>query len=158
LGLKVTGRAHQDNKVAAQSAPPRLHHVAVGTRDVERLAAFYSQVFGLVERARFEDAAGRLRSIWLDLCGPILMIERTDEPARHVELLGAGPFLLAFAIAPAERDAFEAALGRAGAAIERRSEFSSYTRDPDGNRLAISHYPHGRGEGGEGGEGGEVPP
>jgi glyoxylase I family protein len=124
------------------TAPSRLHHVAVGTRDVERLAAFYREVFGLTERGRFTDTLGRLRSIWLDLCGPILMIERTDEPPRRVQTLGAGPFLLAFTIAPSERVAFEAALGRAGAAIEQRTEFSSYARDPDGNRVAVSHYPH----------------
>lgn len=119
----------------------RLHHVALGTPDVERLATFYREVFSLTERARHFDAERRLRSIWLDLEPSLLMIERTDEPLRRVAHIGAGPFLLAFTIDPAERRAVERALERAGVVIESRTEFSSYARDPDGNRIAISHYP-----------------
>lgn len=121
-----------------------LHHIALGTRGVERLASFYREVFALEERARFKDDQGELRSIWLSLGDTILMIERTADPPRFVERIGAGPFLLAFAIDPRERAVSEQALERAGALIESRTEYSSYARDPDGNRIAISHYPEPR--------------
>lgn len=123
----------------------RLHHIALGTREVERVAAFYREAFSLEERARFDDGEGGLRSIWLTLGDSILMIERTDEPPHAVTRIGAGPFLLAFTVAPSERAASEAALERAGAVIEFRTEYTSYARDPDGNRVAISHYPEPRG-------------
>jgi glyoxylase I family protein len=118
-----------------------LHHIALGSPDVERLAAFYREVVGLPELTRHHDAAGALRSIWLNLGGPILMIERTDAPARRVEGIASGPFLLAFAVTPAERLELEAALEASGQLIERRSAFTSYSRDIDGNPIAFSHYP-----------------
>jgi glyoxylase I family protein len=125
----------------ATSSESRLHHVAVGSADVERLAAFYRELVGLPELARHLDARGELRSIWLDLGGTVLMIERTTEPGRTVEGVGAGPFLLAFRVSPAERERLESVLSANGHRIESRSAFTSYSRDVDGNRVAFSHYP-----------------
>jgi glyoxylase I family protein len=118
-----------------------LHHIALGARDVEGVARFYAEIFELDEVARHKDEAGELRSIWLDLGGPILMVERTHQGARAVQGIGAGPFLLAFSVVPAERGAVEERLRARGAAIEERSAFTSYARDPEGNRVAVSHYP-----------------
>jgi catechol 2,3-dioxygenase-like lactoylglutathione lyase family enzyme len=118
----------------------KLHHVALGAQDVDALAAFYRDVLGLPELARHRDGVV-LRSVWLDLGGAILMIERTHEPARRVEGVGAGPFLLALRCTVAERAALEARLAAAGSAIESRTAFSSYARDPEGNRIALSHHP-----------------
>lgn len=122
-------------------AAQRLHHVALGSRDVERLALFYARMFGLAELARHRDADGALRSIWLDLGGAILMIERTDQPSRSVEGIGAGPFLLAFRVSPSERWRLERALEQEGLPIDGRTGFTSYSRDLDGNRIAVSHHP-----------------
>lgn len=119
----------------------RLHHVALGARDVARVAAFYREVFALAEVARHLDDEGALRSIWLELGGALLMVERTREPGREVEGVGSGPFLLAFAIRPEERVALEARLAAAGAPVESRTGYTSYARDPEGNRVAVSHYP-----------------
>jgi len=120
--------------------PHALHHLAVGARDVSRIAAFYADMFALPEIARHLDDEGVLRSIWLDLGGSILMVERTTDPARTCEL-GAGPFLLAFTVEVAERAPFEARLEALAFPIESRTAFTSYFRDPEGNRVAISHYP-----------------
>jgi len=118
-----------------------LHHLALGTRDVARLARFYIDVLELREVTRHLHGDGSLRSVWLDLGGSLLMIELTDQPPRTVVGIGAGPFLIALSVLPEERQAFEARLEQAGSVIEARSEFSSYARDPDGNRLALSAYP-----------------
>jgi catechol 2,3-dioxygenase-like lactoylglutathione lyase family enzyme len=118
-----------------------LHHIALGTRDVERLARFYVDVLQLREVTRHLHADGALRSVWLDLGGSLLMIEPTLEPPRAVVGVGSGPFLIAVSISVEERAAFEARLELAGAAIESRSELTSYARDPDGNRIALSAYP-----------------
>lgn len=119
----------------------RLHHVALGARDVQSLAAFYRGVLALPELARHSESDGRLRSVWLDLGGPVLMIERSDEPPRAVSGIGAGPFLLALRVTPEERERYERALTAAGCSIEQRTEHTSYTRDPEGNRIALSHRP-----------------
>ena len=118
-----------------------LHHIALGSADVERLAAFYRDVVGLVELGRHFHDAGGLRSVWLDLGLAILMIEHTDEPARRVEHMAAGPFLLAFRVTPSERSRLESVLAGLGIAIESRTAFTSYARDVDGNRIAFSHHP-----------------
>jgi len=119
----------------------RLHHVALGSGNVEQLAAFYRTVFVLPELTRHLDANGSLRSIWLDLGGTILMIEHTDETPRPVNGVGAGLFLLAFRVSIAERSAIEQRLTASGLPIENRTAFTSYSRDVDGNRIAFSHYP-----------------
>jgi glyoxylase I family protein len=128
-------------QMAEPERTSRLHHLALGSADVERLARFYAECFGLAEIARHFDAEGRLRSIWLDLGGAILMIERTDDPPRYVTGVAAGPFLIAFRISKSERADVEGELESRGCRIESGTAFTSYTRDLDGNRIAMSHYP-----------------
>lgn len=122
-----------------------LHHIALGARDVERVSVFYRDVFELPELRRQARADGSLRSVWLDLGGAILMIEQVPAadvaggvPREH------GAFLLAFGVSPADRMSMEQRLERFGASIEARSEFTSYARDPENNRVAVSHYPAAR--------------
>jgi glyoxylase I family protein len=117
-----------------------LHHLALGTQDVARLARFYSDVLELRELTRHLHADGSLRSVWLDLGGPILMLEATEEAPRSVMGVGAGPFLIAFSVELGLRTALEARLLEAGCAIESRTQWTSYARDPDGNRIALSSY------------------
>ncbi|HEX3774825.1 MAG TPA: VOC family protein [Polyangiaceae bacterium] len=119
----------------------RLHHLALGTRDVEQLARFYRDALELLELERHFYPDGTLRSIWLALADSVLMIEHSEESPRQVAGVGAGFFLLAFAVAPNERTRLEAKLEALGSAIESRSEWTSYSRDPDGNRIALSAYP-----------------
>ena len=116
--------------------------MAIGTADVEKLSGFYAQLLQATERRRQLDEAGALRSIWLDLAGTLLMIERTESRASRprVEGVGLGLFLLAFRVKPRERRAVEERAEALGAAIESRSAYSSYLRDPDGNRIALSEY------------------
>ena len=119
----------------------QLHHIALGACDVRRVAAFYREAFSLVELDRHLDEKGDLRSIWLEIDSAILMIEKTTDKPRPIDGVGAGPFLLAFSVDTDKKSALEARLNSLGAPIEDRSDFSSYTRDPEGNRVAISHYP-----------------
>ena len=102
----------------------RVHHVALSVTDLAAAEAFYAGVLGLRVTARSD------RSIWLDLDGVILMLEREGTPG--------GPHCLALAIAPAERAAWRA---RLGAAVEGETAYTLYVRDPDGNRIGLSSYP-----------------
>jgi catechol 2,3-dioxygenase-like lactoylglutathione lyase family enzyme len=118
----------------------QLHHLALGARDVEKIAGFYATHFGLAELARHLREDGSLRSVWLELGSSVLMVEATEEGERRCGV-GAGLFLLALRATPSERRALEARLSAAGIAVESRTDFTSYFRDPEGNRFAISHYP-----------------
>lgn len=130
----------------------RLHHLAILSRDIERLAAFYGVSFALREVARHQDESGQLRSIWVDLGGPLLMIERTDADVAVPSQPSSGLLLFALQVSPAERRRIEGELGARGVPIERRTAFTSYARDPDGNLFAFSHYPEPNGDGREDGE------
>lgn len=126
-----------------------LHHVALGARDVERLAAFYRDVLGLTELMRHRHADGSLRSVWLGLgAAAVLMVEACaadpsapEDRAEAKDHPEPGWFLLAFRIDEPQRAAWETRLADAGAAVESRSAATSYARDPEGNRFAVSFYP-----------------
>jgi glyoxylase I family protein len=147
MGQSVQLRVAPAFRVAAPDAlgsAPRvsaLHHLAVGTGAVDRLARFYRDVLGLREVTRHLHADGTLRSVWLDLGGSLMMLEHTDQAPRTVSGIGAGPFLIAFSVQPKQRERFEMRLAAAGSDIESRTEWTSYARDPDGNRIALSAYP-----------------
>jgi catechol 2,3-dioxygenase-like lactoylglutathione lyase family enzyme len=125
-------------------APLGLHHVAVQVRDVEGVAGFYRDHLGLPELARHHFDDGRLRSVWLAASGEgaaagFLAIERAegDQPAGRL-----GFSMVALRIAPEARAAVEAALSAMGVAIERRTAWTVYVRDPEGNLVGLSHHPH----------------
>jgi len=119
----------------------RLHHVAFGARDVELIAGFYRELFGLAEVMRHQDDAGALRSIWLDLAGTLLMVERVAASAPPPRRDEHGPFLLALAVTPADRLRLEGVLAARGHGVESRTSYTSYARDPEGNRFAFSTWP-----------------
>jgi glyoxylase I family protein len=99
-----------------------LHHVALGTRDVPKIAAFYRDVLELCEVQRHEHTDGSLRSVWLDLGGALLMVEHSEEPVRHVVGIGAGPFLIALATSREEQSRLATKLADAGCILESRTE------------------------------------
>ena len=107
----------------------RIHHVALRTRDLTRLEAFYAGVLGLAVLRR-DEVRG---TVWLDAAGTVLMLERAaaDEP-----LAAPGTReLLAFAVDDKE------AWRMRGLVLEDETPHTLYFRDPDGRRIAVSDYP-----------------
>lgn len=124
------------------STPLSIHHLAVIVRDLDRAEAFYTGVLGLPVVRRWTDEAGAPRSIWLGLGGGgFLAVERAgaDGPIRADA--APGWHCVALGIAPGEREAWRRRLAAAGVSIERESPYSMYVRDPEGNLVALSHYP-----------------
>jgi catechol-2,3-dioxygenase len=124
--------------------PSRLHHLALGARDVDSLAEFYHKVVGLEEHSRHEEPGdGSLRSVWLKLGeGAILMIEKSDEPSRP-PLDGRRSGLFLFALSADEETVEKRckALEMRGFFHHEATAFSRYFHDPEGNRFAFSTYP-----------------
>ena len=120
--------------------PCRLHHLALGARDVEQLARFYTQVLGLRELERHHCDAGLLRSIWLEVGGAVLMIEHTEQRRHVVPGVDAGLCLIAFQMDQAAQARLESELVARGYPLESRTEYTRYFRDPEGNRFAVSSY------------------
>jgi len=111
----------------------KIHHLALRTRDLPRLRAFYAEVLGLRVTKEGDE------QVWVDAGGAIVMLERAEEAEPFVPL--GTKELVAFAIAPSEVRGIEAKLASSGVAIEARTPFTLYVRDPDGRRVGLSHYP-----------------
>ena len=111
----------------------RLHHLAFRTAQLDALVGFYRDVIGLP----VVKETGR--STWLRLDDAVLMIERAGDgepavPAGSLELV-------ALAVDPVQRTSLTARLAARGIAVEGETEHTTYFRDPDGRRVAVSTYP-----------------
>jgi glyoxylase I family protein len=121
-----------------------LHHLAIRVRDLAAAERFYCGVLGLVVLRRWPAAEGAgERSIWVDTGdGAFLALEVTaadadadaadDDPGLH---------LVALKIEIQQRPAWKERLARAGVAIYHQTRFTIYVRDPEGNRVGLSHWP-----------------
>lgn len=113
--------------------PLSLHHIALRTADVPRLAGFYRAIFAMpVVR---ENLPG---STWLGLAGDaVLMIESraAAEPAPPAGSLE----LFAFRTDDKTRDDVRAQAKTLGC-YDGETRFTVYLRDPDGRRVAVSTY------------------
>jgi catechol 2,3-dioxygenase-like lactoylglutathione lyase family enzyme len=112
-----------------------IHHLALRVADVERSRAFYSGFLGLPELRRFEEEPEGLRSVWLAAGKTVVMLEK--------RLKGLGPdagsgHVLALAVDNLRE--WEERLGAAGIAVEERTAYTLYLRDPDGHRVGLSVY------------------
>jgi catechol 2,3-dioxygenase-like lactoylglutathione lyase family enzyme len=123
-------------------SPPRVHHLAVTVRDLDRAEAFYAGVLGLPVQRRWSDAAGVPRSVWLGLGGgAFLAVERALESAPLRPSDPPGWHCVALGIGRDEREAWRARFAEAGIAVEKDTAYTLYVRDPEGNQVALSHYP-----------------
>ena len=122
-----------------------LHHVALRCADLGACEAFYREVLGLPVLRRWPGDGGGDRSVWLSAGPGFLALERADAPgdatAERFEEAPAGWQVVALSIARGEREGWEARLAAAGIAVARRTQFSLFLRDPEGNRVALSHWP-----------------
>ncbi len=124
-----------------------FHHLAIQVTEVEKVARFYREVLGVEEVARHLREDGTLRSIWVTVGGGMfLAIEQGDgllaqEPFRHPR---PGLFLIALRIASQEREAALARLASLKVEVVHQTRWTVYFRDPEGNRVALSHHPHER--------------
>lgn len=111
----------------------RVHHLAFRTRRLTELEAFYVEVLNLAVLRREQG-----RSVWLAAGETVLMLELAseDEPSPAPNSLE----LVAFAMSQPAQAALERELRRRHVAIEGRTRFTVYFRDPDGRRVGASSY------------------
>jgi glyoxylase I family protein len=118
------------------------HHLALLVEDLPGAEAFYAGLLGLPVLRRWQgDGGAGDRSVWLDAGGLILMLERADAHAARGDDGAGGWHLFALTLDPAEREAVRARLAAAGHPVEAETEFTLYVRDPEGNRVGLSHWP-----------------
>jgi len=123
-----------------------FHHLAIQVHSLPETAAWYQRVLGLAELQRHHRPDGTLRSIWLEVPGSgggFLALEETAAaPARDdFRTDRPGPLLLALRIDRDQRAAALAELERLGVPVVHQTKWTAYVRDPEGNRIALSHHP-----------------
>ncbi len=149
------------DKKQSSNAPPRLgglHHVAIQSKQREKLVQFYGDVLGLPKIRE------QPHSVWFDVGGIILMIEdcpvleaptTLDEAAigtapsqpksasvhsQRWKTDRVGYHLCALRISADDKPAWRTHLQHAGVVIDMESQYTLYIFDPDGNRVGLSHY------------------
>lgn len=102
------------------------------------MSAFYRDTVGLTE---IPSPRGGAR--WFKAAETIVMLELVSgAPAADAfASVRPGFHVVAFEIAKEARAALKQMFEERGVRIERESAYSLYIRDPEGNRLAFSHYP-----------------
>jgi lactoylglutathione lyase len=125
----------------------RIDHVALWTRDLERLRAFYERYFGARAGARYENPAKQFTSYFLrfDSGARLELMQRPDISAEGAANPSLG--LAHFAVAVGDEGAVDALAGRMRAAGHpvidgpRRTGdgyYEAVVLDPDGNRVEIT--------------------
>jgi glyoxylase I family protein len=81
--------------------------------------------------------------VWLSTGAGFLALERASRPSEEApfEDTPAGWQVVALSIPRAGRRGWEERLAAAGVRLARRTPFSLFFRDPEGNRVALSHWP-----------------
>jgi catechol 2,3-dioxygenase-like lactoylglutathione lyase family enzyme len=124
--------------------PLAFHHVAIQCSDLAACERFYREVLGLEVLRRWPREGGGDRSVWLAMGGGgFLALERAREPAPETPWRDgkAGLHLIALRIPNEERAAWEERLTARGVPIVHRTRWTLYVRDPEGNRVGLSHHP-----------------
>lgn len=120
-----------------------FHHVAIQCADLGACERFYREVLGLSVLRRWPREDGSDRSVWLTIGDGFLALERAAEPGPPSLWRDgrAGLHLIALRIRPEERSRWEESFRARGIPIAHRTRWTLYVRDPEGNRVGLSHYP-----------------
>ncbi|HUK66360.1 MAG TPA: VOC family protein [Anaeromyxobacteraceae bacterium] len=124
--------------------PLSFHHLAIQCADLGACERFYCEVLGLEVIRRWQREDGGDRSVWLSLGDGFLALERVEAPISRASPWRDGVrglHLVALRIPQGERVAWEARLAARGVPVVHRTRFTLYVRDPEGNRVGLSHHP-----------------
>lgn len=80
-----------DSEGSAPEQPPRLDHIGVLVRDLEKVADEWQSRFGLSVASTFEAPALNIRAAFLALAPATIELFTIDEPAALDNALGGAP-------------------------------------------------------------------
>ena len=124
------------------------HHLAIQVKDLPAAERFYVEALGLrvLRRWAWEDGRPGERSVWLSVGAgeEFLALEscEAERPPTPFRDPHGGLHLLALRIQAADRSGWEGKFSAQGVEIVHRTRWTLYVRDPEGNRIGLSHFPH----------------
>lgn len=125
-------------------APFGIHHLAIQCRNLASMARFYEKVLRLTLERRWPAADGSGdRAVWLRTGTSVLALEACEGEPRPPawQDSAAGFHLLAFEIHWQNRDIWLQHLAHCGVPVVHQTPWTLYVRDPEGNRVGLSHFP-----------------
>ncbi len=130
----------------APVAPQGIHHLAVQCHDLIGMARFYERVLRLPVVRRWPNDNPEHpgdRAVWLGLGTSVIALERVDVPAAPPEWRSQAPglHLIALQIFSWSRQLWRDHLALHEVPILYESAWTLYLRDPEGNRIGLSHFP-----------------
>jgi glyoxylase I family protein len=125
------------------SSPKAFHHLAIKVRDLAAAERFYCEILELPLQRRWPSSDGQGdRSLWLDLgAGAFLALERATLARAPLAEEEPGLHLVALRIERDQRQAWIERLAAKGVPLYRQTDYTIYVRDPEGNRIGLSHWP-----------------
>jgi predicted enzyme related to lactoylglutathione lyase len=106
-----------------------LHHIAIGTKNLEALFEFYNHIPGLIFLEWKYDDNMNKRSAWFSIRNSgLLMLEKKEIPKAPEALVFAYDVLYHEYITKIE--------------IIEKTKYSIYFNDPDSNKLGFSSFPN----------------
>ncbi len=125
------------------TAPAGVHHIAVMVRSLAAVEPFYRDILGLPIIRRWPAADGQGdRSVWLDAGGgAFVALEVAASGGPPDPQPRPGWHLVALRIAVTERPVWLRRLAAAGVVVYQQTPHTLYVRDPEGNRVGLSHWP-----------------
>jgi glyoxylase I family protein len=120
-----------------------FHHLALQCHDLDRCERFYCEGLGLDVLRRWPRPEGGDRSVWLSVGEGFLALERAEHAPEGAPWRDGRPglHLVSLRIPRGERAAWETRLASRGIEVVHRTRWTLYVRDPEGNRVGLSHYP-----------------
>ena len=137
-----------------------IHHIALIVDDLNKTEEFYGTILGLPIEKRWTFPDGSPRSVWLSLgsntrlmlekktpsCVKLNKPESTRLTQHHTQQntlknLQHGWHLLALTISHTQRTLWKKHLQEHSIEVTEESDFSIYIQDPEGNPVALSHWP-----------------
>ena len=120
-----------------------FHHLAIQCADLDRCERFYREALGLEVLRRWPREEGGDRSVWLGVGEGFLALERAGAAPASTPWRDGQPglHLVALRIGRGEREAWERRLAAGGVEVVHRTRWTLYVRDPEGNRVGLSHWP-----------------
>ncbi|MBX7149645.1 VOC family protein [bacterium] len=116
-----------------------IHHLAIQTsNNLETLKDFYQNVLELPLFQIQKAPDDKVRAYWFELNPGVLMLEINPDMPK----VARGRHIVIFNTTPEERKDLEEKLQKKNVVITNRTDFTFYFKDPDGNTLGFSHYPH----------------
>lgn len=133
-----------------------IHHIAIFTENPHKLASFYEKLLEIERVHERKEETGILESVWLRTGETVLMFELANSVDSRINDSENGNIqknqkfeakipnnqLISFRAENSDLDRLKNHLLRQQIPIEKKTEFTLYFFDPDGNRVGLTVFSH----------------